>query len=263
MRARVSQEPIPLEEDSVIITEKLGNELGLSVGESLTLATQDQMGNATDDRRSFTVTGIMENYIANYVFMGKQVYADAYGKAPIPNTVYAEVAEEEGVRKDLSEGLRAIDGVKTVAFNDETISSYRTMLRSVNMIVVVLVVAAAALAFIVLYNLTNINITERQREIATLKVLGFTPREVDMYIYREIIILTILGALVGLVFGVLLEGFVIVTAEVDYVMFGRDIHLVSFVVAFVVTILFAVFVMLFMKRKLAGIDMIESLKSNE
>ncbi len=263
MRTRVGQEPIPLEEDSVIITEKLGNELGLSVGESLTLATQDQMGNATDDRRSFTVTGIMENYIANYVFMGKQVYEDAYGKAPIPNAIYAEVAEDEGLRKDLSEELRAIDGIKTVAFNDETISSYRTMLRSVNMIVVVLVVAAAALAFIVLYNLTNINITERQREIATLKVLGFTSREVDMYIYREIIILTILGALVGLFFGVFLESFVIVTAEVDYVMFGRDIHLFSFIIAFVVTILFAVLVMLFMKRKLAGIDMIESLKSNE
>ncbi len=263
MRTRIGHEPIPLEENSVIITEKLGNELGVSVGESLTLATQDQMGNATDDRKSFTVTGIMENYIANYVFMGKQAYGDAYGKVPVPNTIYAEAVEDLGVRKELSEELRAIDGVKTVAFNDETISSYRTMLKSVNMIVVVLVVAAAALAFIVLYNLTNINITERQREIATLKVLGFTPREVDMYIYRETIILTILGALVGLIFGVFLEGFVIVTAEVDYVMFGRDIHALSFVVAFVVTILFAVLVMLVMRRKLAAIDMIESLKSNE
>lgn len=263
MRTRIGQEPIPLDEDSVIITEKLGNELGLSVGDTLTLATQDQMGNATTDHKELTVTGIMENYIANYVFLGKGVYESAFGKSPVPNAIYAEVADDPGVRRDLSEELRAIDGVKTVAFNDETINSYRTMLRSVNMIVVVLVIAAAALAFIVLYNLTNINITERQREIATLKVLGFTPHEVDMYIYRETIILTMLGALIGLAFGVVLEGFVIVTAEVDYVMFGRDIHALSFVIAFIVTILFAVVVMLFMRKKLANINMIESLKSNE
>lgn len=107
-----------------------------------------------------------------------------------------------------------------MAFNDEVIDSYKQMLRSVNMVVVVLVVAAAALAFIVLYNLTNINITERAREIATLKVLGFTPREVNAYIFREIVLLAILGALVGLALGIVLEGFVVVTAEVGQVMFG-------------------------------------------
>jgi putative ABC transport system permease protein len=131
------------------------------------------------------------------------------------------------------------------------------------MIVVVLVVGAAALAFIVLYNLTNINITERQREIATLKVLGFTRAEVDAYIFREIMLLTILGALVGLIFGIVLEGFVVVTAEVDYVMFGRQIHAPSFAVAFALTLVFAAVVMLFMRRKLDKIDMIESLKSLE
>ena len=153
--------------------------------------------------------------------------------------------------------------MKTVAYNDETIEAYRDMLSSVNMIVVVLVVAAAALAFIVLYNLTNINITERQREIATLKVLGFTPREVDAYIYRATALLSIIGSLVGLVFGVWMESFVVVTAEVDQVMFGRVIHPSSFVIAFLLTMLFTVFVMAAMRRKLARIDMVESLKSNE
>ena len=123
--------------------------------------------------------------------------------------------------------------------------------------------AAAALAFIVLYNLTNINITERAREIATLKVLGFTAHEVDLYIYREIMLLSVMGALAGLVLGVFLEGFVVVTAEVDQVMFGRDIHLTSFVVAFALTMAFTFLVMLVMRRKLSAVNMVESLKSNE
>ena len=134
------------------------------------------------------------------------------------------------------------------------------MLASVNLIVVVLVAAAAALAFIVLYNLTNINITERQREIATLKVLGFTPREVDAYIYRETALLSVIGCVLGLVLGVFMEGFVVVTAEVDQVMFGREIHAASFALAFLLTMLFTVLVMLAMRFKLARVNMVESLK---
>ena len=199
----------------------------------------------------------------HYVFLGAEAYERAFGKPPVYTATYALMDADPGARAAFSDEVRAIDGVKTVAYNDEVVDSYRTMLRSVNMIVVVLVVAAAALAFIVLYNLTNINITERQREIATLKVLGFAPREVDLYIYREIILLTLLGALVGLAFGVVLAGSVISTAEVDYVMFGRDIHATSYVVAVVVTIVFAVIVMLAMRPKLAKVNMVESLKSNE
>lgn len=261
MRTRVGHEPITLGEDGVIITEKLSNLLGVKVGDELTLAEQDLMGNATNTTYGLRVTGIMENYVANYVFLGRGIYEDSFGNAPDAATMFAQVGDDD--HQAFRDAASQVSGVKTVAFNNEVIDTYRSMLKSVNMIVVVLVVAAAALAFIVLYNLTNINITERQREIATLKVLGFTPHEVDMYIYREIIILTVLGALVGLVFGSMLEGFVIVTAEVDYVMFGREIHLTSYVIAFVVTIIFALIVMVFMRRKLANINMIESLKSNE
>lgn len=263
MRTRVGHEPLELGRDGVILTEKTANLLGLGVGDELTLAEQDSMGNATNTTYGLRVTGIMENYVANYVFLGRDVYEDTFGEAPDAKTMFAQVGDDEGDHDAFREAAEGIEGVKTIAFNNETIDAYRKMLSSVNMIVVVLVVAAAALAFIVLYNLTNINITERQREIATLKVLGFTPHEVDMYIYRETILLTILGALIGLVFGIVLEGFVIVTAEVDYVMFGREIHVLSYVIAFVVTILFALVVMLFMRKKLANINMIESLKSNE
>ncbi len=263
MRTRIGHEAIELDPDAVVVTEKLATMTGIKVGDEITLAVQDSMGNATSDVYGLKVTGIMENYIANYVFLGTQIYEDTFGDAPSANMMLAEVGNNGNVRDDFRNSAKDIQGVDTVAFNDETIDAYRTMLKSVNMIVVVLVVAAAALAFIVLYNLTNINITERKREIATLKVLGFTPHEVNMYIYREIILLTIIGALVGLVLGIVLEGFVIVSAEVDYVMFGREIHALSFAIAFILTIVFAVFVMFVMRGKLASIDMIESLKSNE
>ena len=128
-------------------------------------------------------------------------------------------------------------------------------------IVLVVVVCAAALAFIVLYNLTNINITERVREIATLKVLGFTPHEVNAYIYRETMLLSLIGAFVGLFLGIAMEGYVVITAEVDQVMFGREIHALSFIIAFALTMLFSVIVTLAMKFKLKKIDMVESLKS--
>ena len=137
------------------------------------------------------------------------------------------------------------------------------MLGSVNMVVVVLVAAAAVLAFVVLYNLTNINITERVREIATLKVLGFNRGEVSRYVFRETLILSTMGALVGLAFGVVLEGFVAASAEVDQVMFGRVIHPESFVIAFALTLVFTALVMAMMRKKLDAVDMVESLKSNE
>ncbi|MEG1494022.1 MAG: FtsX-like permease family protein [Gordonibacter sp.] len=263
MRTRVGHEPLALGSDGVILAEKLANQLGVGVGDTLHLAEQDLMGNATSVSYDLTVTGIMENYIYNYVFIGSDLYEHMTGEQPVFSTYYADASTQADVRAQFNDRVRAIEGVKTVAYNDEVIDAYKSMLKSVGLIVVVLVVAAAALAFIVLYNLTNINITERQREIATLKVLGFTPREVSAYIYRETVLLSVIGCLVGLVLGVFMEGFVVVTAEVDQVMFGRTIHPLSFVLAFLLTMLFTVLVMLAMRRKLARVDMVESLKSNE
>lgn len=263
MRTRVGHEPIELGGDGVVLSEKLADQLGVGVGDEVALTEQDAIGNATGSSHTATVTGVMENYIYNYVFIGPDRYDELMGGRPPYTTLLTVVTDDPDARVQLTERLDAIEGVRTVAYNDETIDSFHEMLSSVNMIVVVLVVAAASLAFIVLYNLTNINITERIREIATLKVLGFTPREVDSYIYREIAILSVVGSLVGLALGVWMEGFVVVTAEVDQVMFGRVIHPVSFVIAFALTMAFTVLVMVAMRRKLAGIDMVESLKSNE
>lgn len=263
MRTRVGHRPVELAQDGLVLTEKLANELGVGVGDTVTFTEQDAIGNATNTSYEAVVSGIVENYVYHYAFMGPKLYERLMGEEPSYRTVLALATADPGLHTQFSSDLLGIDGVKTVAYNDETVDSYRDMISSVNMIVVVLVVAAAALAFIVLYNLTNINITERMREIATLKVLGFTPREMNAYIFREIFLLAAIGCAVGLVLGVWMEGFVVVTAEVDQIMFGRDIHPASFLLAFLLTMLFTVLVMLAMRGKLRRIDMVESLKSNE
>jgi putative ABC transport system permease protein len=261
MRDRTTHDPVAFDSHSVVLTEKLATSLGVQCGDTITVRDQDTVGNATGDGYVLTVTGIMENYVGNYLIIGSDAYTQAFGSTPDPTAIEAQCTTDPDARTALNDTLRADPSVGTVLFIDEVISSYRQMLQSVDMIVVVLVVAAAALAFIVLYNMTNINITERTREIASLKVLGFLPREVDLYVFREIVLLTCIGSLLGLVLGVYMEGFVVVTAEVDQVMFGRDIHPMSFVIAFVLTMAFALCVMLVMRRKLNRIGMVESLKS--
>ena len=262
MRERAGGWPLTLDSGGAIISEKLASQLGVSVGDTLTLYDEDGIGNLVGDGHAVTVAGVMENYVSQYAYVTADVYEQAMGQPAEFATVYADLGE--GVDRDaFSDQLLAMDGVKTVTYSDETIDSYRTMLKTVDSVVVVLVVAAALLAFVVLYNLTNINITERAREIATLKVLGFTSREVDAYIFRETILLSVIGAAIGLVLGVFMEGFVITTAEVDQVMFGRDIHAASFAIAFALTMVFSGIVALAMRGKLRRIDMVESLKSNE
>ena len=263
MRERVGHAPLQLSDDGVIISEKLAHELGLGVGDEIDIYQEDDIGNATGDAVSLPIAGIMENYVSQYLFISPTLYEEAFGNQPAWDTVYAKTTDDEGVRAQLSADLLDTPDVKTVGYNDEQIDSYRTMLTSVDSVVVVLIVAAAALAFVVLYNLTNINIAERAREIATLKVLGFTRKEVNAYIFRETMILSVIGAAAGLVLGIFLEAFVVQTAEVDQVMFGREIHALSFAIAFALTLVFTVLVMLAMRGKLRRIDMVESLKSNE
>ncbi|MDR4061041.1 MAG: ABC transporter permease [Slackia sp.] len=261
LRTRVGHKPLAIDDEGVLISEKLATKLGVSVGDSIAIYDEDAIGNATGEGREVRVSGIMENYVAQYVLMSPALYESTMGEAPSYATLLANVAEGDDVREVFSDDVLAMDGVKTVTYNDETINSYRSMLKSVDSVVVVLVVAAALLAFVVLYNLTNINITERVREIATLKVLGFTPHEVNAYIYRETMLLSLIGAFVGLFLGIAMEGYVVITAEVDQVMFGREIHTLSFAIAFALTMLFSVIVTLAMKFKLKKIDMVESLKS--
>jgi len=263
LRDRRTHEALAIQPGTALVNEKIAQELGVAPGDTITVSHQDAMGNAETETFDITVGGLYENYIYNYIYLDNATYRDVFGEEPERNAVYANVTTDAAGRAEFDGLLDATGCVRTVSYNDEVIDTYRTMLRSVDLIVVVLVVSAAALAFIVLYNLTNINIAERVREIATLKVLGFTRRETNVYIFREIALLAFIGCLLGLVLGVWLEGFVVTTAEVDQVMFGRSIHPPSFVWGFVLTMVFSAVSMLLMVPKLTRINMVESLKSNE
>ncbi|MGI6230766.1 MAG: FtsX-like permease family protein [Tractidigestivibacter sp.] len=258
---RTSGESIAFDENSVIVTEKLASTLGIGVGDQITVYDEDDVGNATGSGYQHTVTGVCENYVGNYVYVGRDAWAQTGKDEPLFSTVYASASLDEDAKEALSDELHNYENVSVVSFMDDTIDSYRTTLKVVDYVVVVLVVSAAALAYIVLYNLTNINISERVREIASLKVLGFTRREVYAYIFREVIIISIMGDFVGMFLGTWLEGFVITTAEVDYVMFGRTIHPESYLISFALTIVFTLIVIALMRRRLDRISMVESLKS--
>ena len=265
---RLSGHNLDFSDDSVFVTEKAANLLGVSVGDEIELYKQDAIGSAVGEPQHLRVTGIAENYVGNLVYVGRASWSKIGGALtdgkdaanPVFSTIFFSRGTDTNKGK-LSAGLHDLTGVATVEYVDETINTYRSMLSVVDKVVVVLIVSAAALAFIVLYNLTNINIEERKREIASLKVLGFTRREVDAYIFREIGMLVIIGDIAGLILGTFLERFVVTAAEVDYVMFGRLIHPASYGFAFGLTLLFAAAVLVMMRRKLDRVDMVESLKS--
>ena len=259
-RQRTTGETVPFEEGSVVISEKLAERHDLSVGDAITVE------NADGDEASFTITGVCENYIYHYLYMSEDVYRDAFGEEPETNLLYCRLAEgvdTPEAEDELATALLKCRDIAGAQFTHEITASFRQSLDSINYIVVVLIIAAGALAFVVLYNLTNINITERSKELATIKVLGFYDGEVGAYIYRETSVLTLIGTVCGLVFGIALHTFVIRTAEVDMVMFGRSIYPMSFVWSALLTIAFSLLVNLVMYRKLKNISMVESMKAPE
>ena len=263
LRNRLSGQTIELGEDSVVITEKLAKRLGVGVGDTVQVYAQDRIGNVSGEPSTLTVTGVAENYVGSYLYLGPSAWHSLGIRDQAADGWYATLPEDQATREAFGEKLINQTGVATVDDVNEAIRTYRESLAVVNRVVAILIVAAALLAFIVLYNLTNINIEERIREIASLKVLGFTRHEVDAYVFREIALLAVFGALFGLVLGTYLEGFVVQTAEIDLVMFGRAIHAPSYWFAFGLTLVFSLLVYVAMRPKLKNIDMVESLKSVE
>lgn len=263
LRNRLSGQATELGEDSVVITEKLAKRLSVGVGDTIQVYAQDRIGNASGEPSTLTVTGVAENYVGSYLYLGPSAWHSLGIQDQAADGWYATLPEDQATREAFGEKLINQTGVATVDDVNEAIRTYRESLAVVNRVVAILIVAAALLAFIVLYNLTNINIEERIREIASLKVLGFTRHEVDAYVFREIALLAIFGALFGLVLGTYLEGFVVQTAEIDLVMFGRAIHAPSYWFAFGLTLVFSLLVYVAMRPKLKNIDMVESLKSVE
>lgn len=247
--------------EGVVVTEKLASELGLKEGDALTLS----QGGA--DIYETTVKGIAENYVYNYIYMPCAEYERLFKSQPQFNTVMCALRAGETLDEEaedaFSEELLKIENVQGVSFITRIERDFGDVMNGLNSVVVVLIICASLLAFVVLYNLTNINITERKREIATLKVLGFYPRETANYVFRENIILTLIGILLGLIFGVFLHQFVVVTAEVDMVMFDRNISFWSYVWSALMTLGFSFLVSLAMRKRISSIDMVESLKSVE
>lgn len=260
LQDRRTHEDVPFEENSVIVTEKLANMLGISTGDSISLE------NSSGTRKLFTVTGITENYVYHYVYVAPALYEKTMGEKPVFTEIEAVsllTEEDEAEREDAAQALLEDESVSTVSYSSDMKNGFEDMVRGLNTITLVMIGCAGALAFVVLYNLTNINVAERQRELATIKVLGFFNREVSAYIYRETTLLTVLGCALGLVFGVAMNSFIIQTVEVDLVMFPRTIDPISFVWSALITMVFSAVVDLFMSKKLRKIDMVESLKSVE
>ena len=258
MHERTSRQPTPLGETGVVLTEKLAELLDVKAGDTVTLVNGDGV------EGSFTVSGVCENYVSNYVYMSAATYADAFGQEPEWNNILSRLSDDSQQARDaISTELLAMDEVASLTFTEDMMTQVLNMLNSINAVVVMIVVCAAVLALVVLYNLTNINVAERVKEIATIKVLGFYDREVSAYVMRETVALTIIGALFGLAGGIALHRFVIYTVEVDAVMFGRTIDPSSFVYSLALTMLFSLIVNLLMGRKLKHISMVESMKAPE
>lgn len=256
-RSRTTGEVYHIQDDGIILTEKMANTLDVSSGDTIYLG-------ADGEEKEVTITDVCENYMQHYVYMSPELYQELYGEEPEYNSILFDLKDASAQElSQAGEELLKYDGVMNVTYTNSIEDQLNTMLQSLDLVIVVLIVSAGLLAFVVLYNLNNINITERRRELATLKVLGFYDTEVSSYVYRENIMLTIFSIVVGIVLGALLHRFVITTVEVDAVMFGRVVKWQSYLYSALFTTAFSLFVNWVMYYKLKKIDMVESLKSVE
>lgn len=240
---------------SVIMSQKTADLLELSPGDTFTFTNSD------DASAEFVLTGITENYVGSLVYMDKELYAEAFGGADYNCYLLDSGITGLKAQDETAQHLQDSDYVASVEFTSQARESYETMLSSINLIVYILILCAGALAVVVLYNLTNININERTRELATLRVLGYHHGEVARYIFREIGLLSILGALAGLAAGKALHYYVIVIAETSDMMMGRDISFSSYLLAAGFTLAFSFLVDFLMTFKLRRIEMVESMKA--
>ena len=253
-----TKENLSLNDNEVFISDKLAQLLSLSKGDKI------EFNDNNYNNYSFTIAAVVENYIYHYVYMTESTYKQVTNEEMIVNTAYIKLKNlNEEEKESFQKKLLNNEDILNVTFVQDAIDSADDMLQSLNKVVIILIVLAALLSFIVLYNLSNINIHERKREIATLKVLGFYQKEVDHYITQENIILTIIGIIIGLIFGYFLTNIVVSTVEIEYVRFIHKINFLSFVYASLLSILFTLIVNLITHFSLEKIDMIESLKSVE
>lgn len=258
LKDRKTDKKYKLTEDGAVLTEKMAKTLEVETGDKIFIKDED------GQKKEVTVTAICENYMGHYLYLTKGTYENLYGETPTFNSeLYKLKNTDEKTTLQIGEDMLETKAVMNMQYTDSLRTRIDDMLKTLDSVIVVLIAAAGMLAFVVLYNLNNINITERKRELATIKVLGFYDGEVAAYVYRENILLTLIGSIAGCGLGYLLHRFVIVTVEIDDVMFGRNINFISYVIALLFTFGFSAFVNWVMYYKLKKIDMVESLKSVE
>lgn len=259
LQDRVTDEKYELKSQGVIISEKLAKQLEVKKDDKIYIYDGET------NRKEIVITDVTENYLFYYVYMSADQYEELFGCSPEFNKVILKYKEDisEDEKKDISKAILKLPEVSALQNISDLYDTVSRMMKSLDLVIIVLIVSAALLAFIVLYNLNNINIIERRRELATIKVLGFYDNELAMYIYRENICLTVLGVIAGVIMGNFLHKFVIETCEIDMIMFGRDISTTSYILSVIMTFVFALAVNLVMARRLKTIDMVESLKSAE
>lgn len=245
-----------ISDNSCIISEKTAKLLDIDVGDKISLLDND------NNKYDIKVSYIIKNYINQYLYINKNTYNNLFNNYKI-NSVLISLKDKDKNSKEFDKKYISNGYALTIVDNDDIKSSMNDMLGSIDSIVAILIIAAASLAFVVLYNLSNINISERKREIATLKVLGFYPSEVDKYINRETVLLTILGIGIGLLFGSYLSHFIISTCEPDYIMFDRHVYTLSYFYSLFITVIFTIIVTIVTHFNLKKINMVTSLKNVE
>ena len=243
-------------DNSCIISEKTAKLLDIDVGDKISLLDND------NNKYDIKVSYIIKNYINQYLYINKNTYNNLFNNYKI-NSILISLKEEDKNSKEFDKKYISNGYALTIVDIDDIKSSMSDMLSSIDSIVAILIIAAASLAFVVLYNLSNINISERKREIATLKVLCFYPSEVDKYINRETVLLTILGIGIGLLFGSYLSHFIISTCEPDYIMFDRHVYTLSYFYSLFITVIFTIIVTIVTHFNLKKINMVTSLKNVE
>ena len=257
LRHRSDGSAAAMSKTGVLITEKLARMLGVSVGDTIALKE-------AETTVEVPVADVVENYVFHNVYMDPELYRKVYHEEPLYNSVIGITdSGGEAAEKQLGTDWLGREDVFSVNFTTSISDNFEDSIKSLNTVVLVMIISAGCLAFVVLYNLTNINICERIREIATIKVLGFYNNEVSNYVYRENFVLTIIGTIIGLGLGIVLHRFVVSNAEVNMVMFGRNIETLSYVYSAVLTFAFTLFVNFVMYFRLRDVSMVESLKSVE
>ncbi len=258
LKHRQDGSTLPLNDDGVLVSEKLAKTKNVSTGDYISI------DNGKGKVRKLKINGIVENYVGHNIYMTPKYYKEMYHENAKTTGIVAAL-KDDSLKAEGVFGTKYMkqEHISSITFFSGLADNFEKTISSLITVVIVLIISAGLLAFVVLYNLTTVNISERMREIATIKVLGFYDKEVSSYVYKENILLTIIGSLCGLLLGIFLHSMIMDIAEMDTVMFGRNIEPMSFIVSFFITIVFSIFVNLVMYNKLKKIPMVESLKSIE